>query len=184
MFGSKKSITDRVKESLTDYLDDKFEDYRGQIALDLARGLGSLAGLVAIWSLAIIATMFFSISVALLLGWVFSFYLDNFAYPLSFLLVSIVLIALATYIIKHQEKYIVTPVFELMAKTLRTTLGVDEEPEKTVKNKNPHPDEDIETPPMNDKTKAPLPLVDPNPDLEIPPVKTETPPAPLKKGEL
>lgn len=178
MFGSKKSITDRVKDSLTDYLDDKFEDYRGQIALDLARGLGALAGLVALWSVAIIAGIFFSIAVALLLGWAFSFFIKSFAYALSFLLVSMILIAVAAYIIKYKEKYIVTPVFNIMSKTLRTTLGIDP------KNENPHPNEDIETPPMNDKTKAPLSANDPNPNLELPPVKTEAPPSILKKEDL
>lgn len=185
MFGSKKSITDRVKDSLTDYLDDKFEDYRGQIALDLARGLGALAGLVALWSVAIILAMFVSIAIALLLGWAFSFFIATFAYVLSFLLVSIVLIAVAAYIIKHKEKYIERPVFEIMAKTLRTNLGVDtiETNKNPPQNKNPHSNEDIETPPMNDKTKAPLSVNAPSPDLEVPPVKTETPPSLQEKED-
>lgn len=178
MFGSKKSITDRVKESLTDYLDDKFEDYRGQIALDLARGLGSLAGLVAVWSLAIISAMFLSIAVALLLGWLLSFFMASFAYTLSFLLIALVLIGAAAYIIKHQEKYIITPVFNIMSKSLRTSLGVEEEemPE------DPHPNEDIDAPPFNDKNKAPLSINAPiNPDHDLSPVKTSTPPPPPQK---
>lgn len=185
MFGSKKSITDRVKDSLTDYLDDKFEDYRGQIALDLARGIGVLAGLVALWSVAIIAVMFFSIAVALLLGWVFSFFITTFAYALSFLLVSIVLIALAAFIIKHKEKYIVTPVFELMATTLRSTMGLDE-----AGNEIPSPEDTAKEPSTNDKTKTPIAVNTPNIDPDLEPhsinteLKTERPASPLKKEEL
>lgn len=119
MFGSKKTITDRVKESLTEYLDAKFEDYRGQIALDLSRGLASLAGLVAIWSLAIICMMFASITFALLLGWGFSFFMNSFAYILSFLLVAVGLLSFAYYILLHKEKYIEEPVFKIMAEALR-----------------------------------------------------------------
>jgi hypothetical protein len=201
MFGSKKSITDRVKDSLTDYLDVKFEDYRGQIALDLARGIGALAGLVAIWSVAIIAGMFFSIAIALLLGWAFSFFMESFAYTLSFLLVSIFLFALAAFIIKYKEKYIVTPVFDLMATTLRTIMNLDEVIPETPSPKK----EAVKKPSKNDQPKTPIPV---NIPIELEPhsiktniktdikadiktetktdiktdIKTETPP-PLQKKE-
>lgn len=167
MFGNKKSITNRVKESLTDYLDDKFEDYRGQIALDLARGIGALAGLVALWSAAIIAAMFFSFAFALFLGWVFSFFISTFAYALSFLLVSIILIGVAVFIIKHKEKYIVTPVFDLMSTTLRTTMGLDETPDQT-----PSSNEEPKKSSKNDKAKTPTD-VDPPIDLEPHSIKTD-----------
>lgn len=178
MFGSKKSITDRVKDSLTDYLDDKFEDYRGQIALDLARGLGSLAGLVALWSVAVIAVIFISIALALLLGWAFSFFIQSFAYVLSFLIVAVALIIAARYIVKHREQYIVTPVFEIMAKTLRSNFGLDEEQEETPTHTehNPHTKEGLTLPPLNDKTSAPLNKEGEPLSEEVPPVKTETPP--------
>jgi len=191
MFGSKKSITDRVKNSLTDYLDDKFEDYRGQIALDLARGIGALAGLVAIWSVAIIAVMFFSIAVALLLGWVFSFFITTFAYALSFLLVSIVLIAVAAFIIKHKEKYIVTPVFDLMSTTLRSTMGLDEPindiPSTNEDRKEPSPNDKTKASP-SDKTKALILTKTSSPDLEPHSINTdvqkETALISIKKEEL
>jgi hypothetical protein len=185
MFGSKKSITDRVKDSLTDYLDDKFEDYRGQIALDLARGIGALAGLVALWSVIIIAAMFFSFAFSLFLGWVFSFFMTTFAYALSFLLVSVILIGLAAFIIKHKEKYIVTPVFDLMSATLRTTMGLDEASDET-----PSSEENIKEPTTGDKTKTPVTVNTPDIDIDLEPhsikidVKTETPPTSLKKEEL
>jgi len=178
MFGSKKSITNRVKESLTDYLDDKFEDYRGQIALDLARGIGALAGLVALWSVIIIAAMFLSISIALVLGWALLFFMESFAYALSFLLISIVLITVATYIMKHKEKYIVTPVFDLMSKTLRTTMGLDEVHEESL------PMEDIETDAVKEKPKTSVSFNDLDADLEPHAIKVDTPPSPLEKEDI
>lgn len=179
MFGSKRSITDRVKESLTDYLDVKFEDYRGQIALDLARGIGALAGLVALWSVIIIAAMFFSFAFALFLGWVFSFFISTFAYALSFLLVSVILIGIAAFIIKHKEKYIVTPVFDLMSTTLRTTMGLDEAAEET-----PTFDEDLKDSSNSDKAKTPIVVDNSEFDLEPHSIKTETSTPPNTDKEL
>ena len=49
MFGNKKpSWTENLRVKITQYVDERFEEYRGQIAVDLARGLASLAGLIAI----------------------------------------------------------------------------------------------------------------------------------------
>lgn len=120
MFGSKKTITDRAKNMVTDYIDTKFEDYRGQISLDLARGLAILAGLVAIWTLAIVCLMFVSISFGLLLGWVLSFWLDRFAFVLSFLIIASFLLAVAYYLLVNKKTYIEDPVFKIMAKALRS----------------------------------------------------------------
>ena len=59
MFGNKKaSWTEQLRVKITDYVDERFEDYRGQISIDLARGLASLAGLIAIWTLAIVCLLF------------------------------------------------------------------------------------------------------------------------------
>lgn len=126
MFGSKKTITDRAKDMVTDYVDTKFEDYRGQISLDLARGLATLAGLIALWTLAIVCLMFVSITLALLLGWIFSFWMKSFAFVLSFLIIAIGLLSGAFYLLIHKEKYIEEPVFKIMADTLRSpeTWGV------------------------------------------------------------
>lgn len=120
MFGSKKNITDRAKDLVTEYADAKFEDYRGQISLDLARGLAALAGLVALWTLAVVCVMFLSFTLALLLGWIFSFWLKSFAYVLSFALVATALLSAAYYLFKNKEKYIEEPVFKIMAETLRS----------------------------------------------------------------
>ena len=120
MFGSKKTLTDRVRDTLTEYIDTKFEDYRGQISLDLARGLAALAGLIAIWTLAIVCLMFVSITFALLIGWALSFWMSSFAFVLSFLIVAVILLGAAFYILMNKEKYIEEPVFKIMAETLRS----------------------------------------------------------------
>lgn len=120
MFGSKKTITDRVKDSLTDYLDEKFDNYRGQIALDLSRGLAALAGLVALWSIAIVSGVFLAISLAFLLGWLLSFAMDSGSYVVSFGLMTVVIIAGTYYLIKNKDKYIEEPVFNIMSEMLRS----------------------------------------------------------------
>lgn len=118
MFSSK--FTGKVKDSLTDYLDKKFDDYRGQIALDLSRGLAVLAGLIAILSLVIVSGVFLSVALALLLGWLLSLVWAGPTYIISFLLVSTVLFGGAYYMIKHKERYIEEPVFKAVSKVLRS----------------------------------------------------------------
>lgn len=174
MFGSKKTITDRVKDVLTEYLDDKFEDYRGQISLDLARGLASLAGLVAIWTLAIVCVVFVSIAFALLLGWALSFWMSSFAFVLSFLIVAVILLCSAFIILLNKEKLIEEPVFTIMAKTLRSpeTWGLEDKKKDTPKDTKKTKPKDTST-----KTKeAPKPKENKKPsgpELELPPHKID-----------
>lgn len=128
MFGSKKTITDRVKDSLTGYLDEKFDDYRGQIASDLSRGLAALAGLVAVWSVVVISTIFLAISLAILIGWLLSFAMPSGSYAVSFSLMSIVIFASTYFLIKNKEHYIEKPVFNIMSELLRSpTVLVDKD---------------------------------------------------------
>ncbi|BDS15532.1 phage holin family protein [Aureispira anguillae] len=173
MFGSKKTITDRVKETLTEYLDTKFDDYRGQIALDLARGLASLAGLIAIWTLAIVCLMFVSIALALLLGWIFSFFMSSFAYVLSFLLIAIVLLSVAYYILKHKEKYIEAPVFKIMSETLRSpeTWGLEN---RSASDKEP---KETETTPHKRSSSSPTKVIPTRIERKSPPEDIQLPPS-------
>lgn len=132
MFGSKKTITDRVKDVLTEYMDKKFDDYRGQIAMDLSRGLAGLAGLVAIWTLFIVCTMFGSFAIALLLGWVLSFWLSSLGFVISFIFIAIVLLSGAVYLFLHKEKYIEDHVYKVVSETLRNpdTWGIKDKTKK------------------------------------------------------
>lgn len=127
MFGGTKNITDRLKDNITKYVDTKFEEYRSQIAVDLAKGLASLAGLIAIWTLAIVCVIFVSFAVALLLGWVLSHWMQSFAYVLSFLLIAVTLLSGAFFILINKEKYIEIPVYKTMSATLRANPEETEE---------------------------------------------------------
>jgi hypothetical protein len=120
MFGSKKTITDRVKDSLTDYLDEKFDNYRGQIALDLSRGLAALAGLIALWSIAIVGGVFVAVAVSLLLGWLLSFVMPAGSYVLSFGVMAAVVFGGTYYLIKNKDRLIEEPVFNIMSEMLRS----------------------------------------------------------------
>lgn len=175
MFGSKKTITDRVKESLTEYLDAKFEDYRGQIALDLARGLAALAGLVVIWTLVIVCTLFVALTIGLLLGWLLSFFLSSFAYILSFLIIAISLMAAAYYLFKNKEQYIEEPVFKIMSETLRSpeTWGIESD-------NNNSKEPTATKPTKSSKTTSPTKAIPPPVDQQDPP---STPPLPLPPQE-
>lgn len=150
MFGNKKTISDRIKEVLTEYIDTKFEDYRAQIALDLSNGLAALAGLIAIWTLAIVCVIFVSITMALLLGWLLSFWLYHFGYILSFLLIAGGLMGGAYWLLKNKKEYIEEPVFNIMSKTLRTEETVEEtvSPQRTAKMLS----ESTESPTVNPNT--------------------------------
>lgn len=132
MFGSKKNWTERLRERLTEYVDKRFEDYRGQIAIDLARGLAGLAGLVAIWTIGILCSVFVGIALALFFAWALSFWIGQFAYIVSFFIIAIIFIGIAYFIIKHKEKYIEDPVFKIMSKTLRSPefWGLEEDKEE------------------------------------------------------
>ncbi len=130
MFGNKKqSWTEQLRVKITKYVDERFEDYRGQIAIDLARGLASLAGFVAIWTLAIVCLIFVAFTLALLLGWGFSFWMQDFAYVLSFLLVALALLGGAYFILKNKKEYIEEPVFKIMSESLRSSEMLEKEAE-------------------------------------------------------
>jgi hypothetical protein len=130
MFGNKKNITDRVKDSVTEYIDEKFDQYRGQIAFDVSRGLAALAGLVALWSVAIISGIFLAITLALLIGWLLSFVMNEGAYLVSFGGMALTIIAGTYFLIKNRKQYIEDPVFKIMSNVLRAPSAVIEAQEK------------------------------------------------------
>ena len=163
MFGNKKTLSDRIKEVLTEYIDKKFEDYRSQLANDLSRGLAALAGLVAIWTLAIVCLMFVSIALALLLGWAFTFWMNSFSYVLSFLIIAVFLLSTAFIILFNKKRFIEDPVFNIMSETLNkaetrgfknkekkkkektsTEINVISIPEKTIEERPKEKKEDID----------------------------------------
>lgn len=126
MFGTKKNITDRVKDSITEYVDEKFDQYRGQISFDLSRGLAALAGLVALWSVAIISGIFLAITLSLLIGWLLSLVMAEGGYLVSFGMMALAIIAGTYFLIKNKKQYIEDPVFKIMSEVLRTPSAVIE----------------------------------------------------------
>jgi len=158
MFSSKRpSWIDQLREKLTKYVDERFEDYRGQIAMDLARGLASLAGIVAIWTLAIVCTIFVAITLSLLIGTVLSIWIGRFGYVISFMSIAAILLGTAYHILKHKEQYIEKPVFKVMSDALRNpeTWGIDDK-EKTDSKKEETPPKK-ETPPTPKENLPKLP---------------------------
>ena len=119
MFGTNNNNwSNKLLHKITTYIDTRFEDYRSQIADDLAKGLAVLAGLVALWTVAIISIVFAAFTFALLLGFLLSFWLGTLAYILSFLACSFVLFAGSYWLLKNKRAYIETPIEELMSKVL------------------------------------------------------------------
>lgn len=126
MFSSK--FTDRVKDSLTQYLDQKFNDYRGQVVVDLSKGLAALAGLITLLSAVIVGSIFSAATLALLLGWLLSFVWAGPTYLVSFILVNALLFGGAYYLIKNKERYIEEPVFKIVSKALGNPANSDAVP--------------------------------------------------------
>lgn len=152
MFGNKKpSWTEQLRVRITQYVDERFEEYRGQIAVDLARGLASLAGLIAIWTLAIVCVLFVAFTLALLLGWMLSFWMPaSFAYVLSFLLVASALMGAAYFLLQNKEAYIEEPVYKIMSESLRSPMVAEAEKAEEMTEKTPQ-EEGTELPPQNKK---------------------------------
>lgn len=144
MFSSK--FTGRVKDSLTQYLDQKFDDYRGQVVVDLSKGLAALAGLITLLSVVIVGSVFSAATLALLLGWLLSLVWAGPTYLVSFILVNALLFGGASYLIKNKERYIEEPVFKIVSKALRSPSSSDTNTKDTVVSDN-IPTIDCETKP-------------------------------------
>jgi DNA-binding ferritin-like protein (Dps family) len=91
MFG-RNSWTDRLRDKLTDYVDEKFVDYRDRLANDLARGVGALAVLAVKWSLLLLLLFFSAVLLSFLAAELFRPLLANWSYVGGFGLVLMILI--------------------------------------------------------------------------------------------
>jgi hypothetical protein len=118
MFGTNNNWSNKLLHKITSYIDTRFEDYRSQIADDLAKGLAVLAGLVALWTVAIISVVFAAFTFALLIGFLLSFWLGTLAYILSFLTCSLILFAGSYWLLKNKRTYIEMPIEKLLSKVL------------------------------------------------------------------
>lgn len=108
----KNSLTGRLSEKITEYLDDRVLDYKEQVADDLAKGLGALAGLVAIWTMITILLIFGGIALSLFIGTTLGNSLAGYG------IVAGIYIVVAYIILKNKKAWIEQPVFRITFKAL------------------------------------------------------------------
>ena len=128
MFGKGNNWTDKLKDKLTAYVDERFEDYKERLAEDLSKGIATLAGLVLIWTVAVIGVIFVGIAMSLLLAELFRPWLANWAYLLGFLVVAMAIGALGYWLIKNKVQYVEKPVYLDILKSLGGILPEEPEP--------------------------------------------------------
>ena len=109
---------EKLQDGITEYVDERFDDYKHIIARDLSKGLASLAGMITVWSILIVGLVFTSFTIAFSLGWILSFWVPEASYLFSFALVSILLIAWIYYIIKNKRPQIEKHVFKIVFASL------------------------------------------------------------------
>ena len=120
MFSSNKKPIwlEKLQDGITEYVDERFDEYKHIIARDLSKGLASLAGMITVWSILIVGLVFISFSIAFSLGWVLSIWIPEAGYLISFATVSIIIIAGIYYLIKNKRKNIEQYVFEVVFASL------------------------------------------------------------------
>jgi len=128
MFGNnKKSWGDRIRERLTEYIDQRFDDYRGQLSHDVSEGISILAGLIAIWTVGILLVVFVGFSLALLLGWGLSYFMGTLGYLLGFVIITLVILGGGLWVLSRRVKLIERPVFKLISQSLRAPNKNDDD---------------------------------------------------------
>ncbi len=129
MFGkSSNNWTDKVRDKLTAYVDERFEDYRERIAQDLSQGLATLAGLIAIWTVALLCLVFLGIVFSLLLAQILRPWAGEWAYLIGFSGIAILLIGLGSLLLIRRLYIIEKPVFKAMLKALDGHLPEEIDP--------------------------------------------------------
>jgi hypothetical protein len=113
-------FSDRVKDKVQSFTDQKFEDYRGQVSVDLARGIATAAGLVALWTAIVLVLLFGNIALGFFLAWLIRPWCGDLSYALSFGGIALVFCGLCYWVIRYRFKYIEMPVFRLISHALRS----------------------------------------------------------------
>lgn len=119
-------MINRIKNRINEYVDERFEDYRGQIARDVAKGLGALAGLLALWTAGLVAAFFVGITVALLLASFLPSDWGLWRYLLGFITIALFQVVVVYQLLKHRKSWIEQPVEQITAKALRSPDEVEE----------------------------------------------------------
>ncbi len=116
MFG-KNSWTEKLKDKLSTYIDERFTAYREQLANDLARGVSTLAALLVMWSTFLLLLFFTALVFSFLLAELCRPWVGSWAYVLGFGFV-LCSLSLLIYFIRGALPSIEKRVFEDIKKAL------------------------------------------------------------------
>ncbi|MEM7104429.1 MAG: hypothetical protein AAF502_14930 [Bacteroidota bacterium] len=118
------SLKNKMANRVADFLDDRFDEYRGQISIDISKGLSKLAGVIAIWTMIILFLVFSGLAIALGLGALTGSYIAGFA------IVAVIHILIMYLVMKNLGKWIEEPIFNISKKALRGSITTSETDEK------------------------------------------------------
>lgn len=113
-------MINRIKNRINEYVDHRFEDYRGQIARDVAKGLGALAGLLALWTAGLVATFFVGITLSLLIASFLPIVWGIWRYLIGFILIALLQVVVVYVLLRRRKTWIEEPVEQITAHALRS----------------------------------------------------------------
>ena len=116
-----------MADRVTDFLDEKFDDYRSQISIDISKGLSKLSSVIAIWTMILICMIFAGLALGLGIGALIGSYLVGFAIVAFLQLLAMYLVYM------KRTKWIEEPIYNISKKALRGRLTGSEEDEELLK---------------------------------------------------
>ena len=122
-----KGLTKKIANRLTAYVDERFEDYRNQITMDLSKGLAALSGVIVIWTIIILIVVFIGITLSFFLGKV----LNSNTY--GFLIVTGVMIIGGSLIMLRRKALVESRVLEIAKRALRVDEQIGQGKEELMK---------------------------------------------------
>lgn len=118
------SLKNKMAGRVADFMDDRFDEYRGQISIDISKGLSKLSGVIAIWSMIIISLIFAGLALAIGLGLIIGSYIAGFA------IIAVLQLFVMYMVFRNKKKWIEDPIFTISKKALRGRITGNEEDEK------------------------------------------------------
>lgn len=119
-------MINRIKNRINSYVDERFEDYRGQIARDVAKGLGALAGLLALWTAGLVAAFFVGVTFALLFASFLPIDWGIWRYLLGFITIALLQVIVVYILLQRRKTWIEQPVEQITASALRSPESAEE----------------------------------------------------------
>ena len=124
--------SEKLRERLTAYADERFEDYKGRLSTDLSQGIATLASLLTIWTIAMVCLIFIGIMLGMFLTQILSFWVGNWSGVLGFLIITILYIIIGSWFLKNRVKFVENPVY----KAVYDALNQQKEGEEEIKQNN------------------------------------------------